>query len=67
MYLLSRWYTRKVKTRFYHIVSAGEFDMFQELAFRSAILYTGLLMSNAFGSVRHLWVFLDLHNHVTTS
>ncbi|KAH9941929.1 MFS general substrate transporter [Amylocystis lapponica] len=38
MYLLSRWYTRK----------AGAFS---ELAFRGAVIYGGLLISNAFGSL----------------
>lgn len=49
IYLLSRWYTRKV---FITILIPGAFlNPLQELAFRSALLYFGLLISNAFGSV----------------
>jgi hypothetical protein len=49
IYLLSRWYTKKVKSSLFAVDITEE--NFQELAFRSAILYTGLLVSNAFGAV----------------
>ena len=52
IYLLSRWYTRKVHfpTR-YCAQSLSLIRTHQELAFRSAILYSGVMISNAFGSV----------------
>ncbi|KNZ81074.1 hypothetical protein J132_03064 [Termitomyces sp. J132] len=42
VYLLSRWYIKKVHPLIIDI---------QELAFRSAILYSGLLIANAFGNL----------------
>ena len=52
IYLLSRWYTRKVWAvfHFWNIPLIHDPGL-QELAFRSAFLYGGLLISNAFGSV----------------
>ncbi|EGO00930.1 hypothetical protein SERLA73DRAFT_50208 [Serpula lacrymans var. lacrymans S7.3] len=52
MYLLSSWYTRKARhlKRLSHGISFLRLILFQELAFRSAILYAGLMVSNAFGS-----------------
>ena len=59
MYLLSRWYTRKVNsgTQQTSFKDAYLRCLLQELAFRSAILYGGLLISNAFGSVSKLSPF----------
>ncbi|XP_006462957.1 hypothetical protein AGABI2DRAFT_224616 [Agaricus bisporus var. bisporus H97] len=44
VYLLSRWYTKKASM----ILC---FTPLNELAFRSAVLYAGLLISNAFGAL----------------
>lgn len=52
IYLLSRWYTQKVcSTRIVSHRTIAIDSILQELAFRGAILYAGLLISNAFGSV----------------
>lgn len=51
IYLLSRWYTRKVRYPLIRVIILLIGFGLQELAFRSAILYAGLLVSNAFGSV----------------
>ena len=58
IYLLSRWYTRKV-TYDQKIPEQVLTCWPQELAFRSAILYGGLLISNAFGSVSLYAAFCD--------
>ena len=52
MYLLSRWYTRKVSQSSARKIMNDLPITFQELGLRAAILYAGLLTSYAFGSVR---------------
>ena len=54
MYLLSRWYTRRVSDPLSSQIASTDLEVgigYQELAFRSALLYSGFLLSNAFGSV----------------
>jgi hypothetical protein len=60
IYLLSRWYTKKVKSAPGKIppLILSLMPNIQELAFRSAILYAGLLVSNAFGAVRETISFI---------
>ncbi|KAH8115418.1 MFS general substrate transporter [Phellopilus nigrolimitatus] len=53
IYLLSRWYTRKARL----LIFSGSG---LELAFRSAILYGGLLISNAFGSLMAAGILSNL-------
>ncbi|KAJ3484028.1 hypothetical protein NLI96_g5907 [Meripilus lineatus] len=54
MYLLSRWYTRRVSDPLSSQIASTDLEVgigYQELAFRSALLYSGFLLSNAFGSL----------------
>ena len=54
MYLLSRWYTKKVRNSIQHNLwqQGGLLEIRQELALRTAILYLGIMVSLAFGNVR---------------
>lgn len=56
IFLLSRWYTKKVGVGSF-IPYIGTDDYQKELAFRSAFLYAGLLIANAFGTVRALCIY----------
>jgi len=52
MFLLSRWYTKKVVVYMYTLpFLVTDVCNSQELTFRSAFLYAGGLTANAFGSV----------------
>jgi hypothetical protein len=55
IYLLTRWYTKKV-IMIIHLTAPSLLTYGQELAFRSAILFAGLLISNAFGAVSRYWL-----------
>ena len=52
VYLLSRWYTKKVWNIQHYLWQDGLLEIHQELALRTAILYLGVMVSLAFGNVR---------------
>ena len=58
IYLFSCWYTRKVCSESQPITGPNN-TPYQELAFRSAILYGALTLSNAFGSVSISLMLMD--------